>query len=62
MADHISRNQTSSRILIAITVVGLAVAIVGYSYLIASNCGSSGVNEFFSAARTFHTQAGCGVD
>ncbi|WP_247826763.1 hypothetical protein [Arthrobacter antioxidans] len=58
MTERISRNH-ATWILLAITVIGLAVAAVGYSYLIASNCGASGASEFFSSVRTFHTQAGC---
>lgn len=58
MTDQINRKQTRW-ILLAITVVGFAVAAVCYSYLISSNCGSSGAHEFFSDARAFHTQTGC---
>ncbi|MCC3265241.1 hypothetical protein [Arthrobacter gengyunqii] len=58
MTDYISRNQRNW-ILLAIIFVGFTVAIMGYSYLIASNCETSGVYEFFSAARAFHTDAGC---
>ncbi|MCC9204569.1 hypothetical protein [Arthrobacter sp. zg-Y769] len=58
MTDHINHRH-ARWILHAITIVGVAVAAVCYSYLISSNCGSSGANEFFSDARAFHSQAGC---
>jgi hypothetical protein len=58
VTELINRNRTS-RILLAITVVGFTVAVLGYSYLIASNCGASGASEFLSSVRSFHTQAGC---
>ena len=58
MTDHIN-SRHARWILLAITIVGLAVAAVSYSYLISSNCGSSSANEFFSDARAFHSQAGC---
>lgn len=58
MNERSSRPQ-ASWILLAITAVGFTVAIVGYSYLIASSCGASGASEFFSSVRAFHTQTGC---
>lgn len=58
MTEQVSRNRINW-ILLAVTVVGLTVAVVCYSYLIASNCGSSGAREFFSSVQAFHTQAGC---
>lgn len=58
MNAHISRQQATF-ILLAIAVVGFAAAVFGYGYLISSNCGSSGVNEFFSNVQAFHTHAGC---
>lgn len=58
MTTRIGRNQ-ATWILLAIAIVGFAVAIASYVYLIASSCESSGAAEFFSAFRSFHTQAGC---
>lgn len=58
MTELINRNRTT-RILLAITFIGFVVAVLGYSYLISSNCGASGASEFLSSVRSFHTQAGC---
>lgn len=58
MTDRINQHR-SKMILLAITVVGFTIAVVGYSYLIASSCGASGASEFFSSIRSFHTQDGC---
>ncbi len=55
MTEFINRNRTGW-VLLAITVVGFAVAVLCYSYLIASNCGAF---EFLSSGRSFHTEAGC---
>lgn len=58
MTERINRRH-ASWVLLAITLIGLVVAVVAYSYLIASSCGASGASEFFSSIRAFHTQAGC---
>lgn len=58
MTETISRTRTTW-ILITISGLCLLVAVLGYSYLISSNCEASSAGEFLSAFRAFHTEAGC---
>lgn len=44
------------------TLLAAAIALTGclaYSWLIYSQCGSTGLSSFFTDVRAFHTRAGC---
>lgn len=58
MTTTISRTRTIW-ILLAMAGLGLVVAVLGYGYLLSSNCGASSAGELFFAAQAFHTEAGC---